>query len=509
MSRRYLRGLERILTISDPHDRGYAFQGFVADLFTAVDFEVTPNAGAARPRQTDLIARRGDEAYLIEAKWESTKAGSPEVDALHSRLRRTSADLVGVFFAYGGFNDNALDVVLQERSRPVLLFDRDAIEELDVRPKELLRLIDLKRTTLVDRGEVHAGGSGKTRFHNLGLPASTAQFLHPDGSRTPTYASGGEYNKLVFATNLVDVDWTTSLGRGVTLDLPLGVHAVQELVVVFKDLLEMGWTARRSYKIERAPRWSIQQADTNWHGDGTREFIAALKGWKGRYAGIGEARLHHTEEFVYTDQCRYGFFTLTGQVSADPRRIVLRSVLSFQLYGIPLDQEMIRRLARRFDDQAVFRPLDGEARKFRHLRDEAPKRITPLCLVVDKVDGEEWAVGIVIKNFYKNRRRTMAAEARESLPWRIYDTDVLICDLAEWHLVDGPKTRYYLQALEWADTSESTVVRPVANWENAGRRTSRISQQPRSMRLGPTGKSRSRVTEVSPPSCTAEAMTAR
>lgn len=377
MRSRRTPGLSEILLIPDPQSRGYAFQEFIAEVFRAVGFDVTPNAGTAQPRQTDLVARRGDEAYLIETKWENRRAGSDAVDALHSRLQRTSSELIGALFAYAGFSTGAVDVVRQARHRPVLLFDREAIEELARNPRDVLRLIDLKRSRLVDRGEVHSAGSGKTRFQNRGLPTSPSTFVMSDGSRSTSYISGGGYSKLVFTSEIVDVDWTPSRGRGVVLDMSLDLTKVDEIVAIFKDLLEMGWTSPPAYDIERRPRWSIQQAETTWHGEGTREFVAALRGWRERYAGITD--LHHTEEFVYTDKCRFGFFTLTGDISADPRRVVWNAALSFQLLGIPIDQELVRQTARHFDNQAVFRPLDQEAVSSRHIRNEGPKQIVPIA----------------------------------------------------------------------------------------------------------------------------------
>jgi hypothetical protein len=60
----------------------------------------------------------------------------------------------------------------------------------------------------------------------------------------------------------------------------------------------------------------------------------------------------------------------------------------------------------------------------------------------------------------------------------------LVCDLAEWHLVDGPRRRYHLRGLEWVSTSEAAVVRPVANGQDTRRRTSRTDRVPPGKSLG-------------------------
>jgi hypothetical protein len=96
------------------------------------------------------------------------------------------------------------------------------------------------------------------------------------------------------------------------------------------------------------------------------------------------------------------------------------------------------------------------------------------------MDGEDWVIGIVIKNFFKGKARADAGNDENELPWCLDQSEVLICDLAEWHTF-GQKRRYYVQSLEWTTTSEATIVRPVANWESSGRR-SRRDQAPLSVR---------------------------
>ena len=54
---------------TDAHRRGYDFQPFVGRIFQAKHFRVEKKPRAAKPRQVDLFATRGDEVYLIETKW--------------------------------------------------------------------------------------------------------------------------------------------------------------------------------------------------------------------------------------------------------------------------------------------------------------------------------------------------------------------------------------------------------------------------------------------------------
>ncbi len=75
----------RIARSKDRHARGIEFENLLARLFRASGFRVHRNPGAPRPRQTDLLASRGSESFLIEAKWTRAAAGPHEIDDLRSR----------------------------------------------------------------------------------------------------------------------------------------------------------------------------------------------------------------------------------------------------------------------------------------------------------------------------------------------------------------------------------------------------------------------------------------
>jgi hypothetical protein len=57
--------LEGLVKASDPQRRGYDFETLVGDLFRSLHFTVVTKPGSATPRQVDLLATRGSEAYLI------------------------------------------------------------------------------------------------------------------------------------------------------------------------------------------------------------------------------------------------------------------------------------------------------------------------------------------------------------------------------------------------------------------------------------------------------------
>jgi Holliday junction resolvase len=67
--------------------RGRELEHLVADLFRRLHFEVRLNPGTARPRQTDVLASKAGEVYLIECRWRSDKANVDDIDSLRSRGR--------------------------------------------------------------------------------------------------------------------------------------------------------------------------------------------------------------------------------------------------------------------------------------------------------------------------------------------------------------------------------------------------------------------------------------
>src|SRR4051812_12362542 len=74
--------LDTIAQMPRADQRGRALEQFVADLFRHHHFKVTLNAGVAHPRQTDVLAARVADVYLIECKWRADKANIDDLDSL-------------------------------------------------------------------------------------------------------------------------------------------------------------------------------------------------------------------------------------------------------------------------------------------------------------------------------------------------------------------------------------------------------------------------------------------
>jgi Restriction endonuclease len=466
----FIDELERLKRIGNSQQRGYEFQTFVGSLFRQEHFKVIPNARAARPRQVDLVATRGPESYLIETKWLKRRANVDDVDSLFTRLDVTHPSVTGVMVSYSGFTTGVIARVRTRAKQPILLVTGDELAGVLDWSGALTRLLRQKKDRLLTHGEVLLGADGLTQPHHRPatrgrLPASPESVVFRDGQRSGWLSCKGDFGQFVFARELPDIDWVPGSGVGVTLDLSIPITREKDLIGLLHQLGDMGWATVKS-------RWSIQQATTNWHGSGANAFAEVLSDWKTRYAEIDT--IHHTEEFCYFDVCEGGFYTLTGQVSADKSRRVRQSNLSFQLSGIPLKPDALSQLCDTFDASPpiYFRPRNEKSVERHHLSINERRILTVVAYVVEDNDWEsdpndrEWAAGIVAKNPYYRKSRSKSLGAPEGWPSVVADSELIVCDLRSWHSMRNPKKTYRLWNWETAQTSDGVAFRPVADWDD-------------------------------------------
>lgn len=107
--------------MQDAQARGSAREGLVKRLFLRAHFRVERDAGAAAPRQTDLVATDGTDSYLIEVKWRRDPADVSDVDNVWIRLQETPSTMIGLLISVNGFTATAREPVRARRSQPILL----------------------------------------------------------------------------------------------------------------------------------------------------------------------------------------------------------------------------------------------------------------------------------------------------------------------------------------------------------------------------------------------------
>jgi hypothetical protein len=446
----------------DSQARGRALEAIVARLFRRAHYHVQPDAGAAKPRQTDLIAKGHGRTLLIETKWTTKPSDAGDVDHLWARLGRVQNDVIGVLVSVAGFTSTVIDEIEAHRQRPVLLIDGTELEQLLAGEREVRAVLEDKHEALVIHGQVlEQSRQSARRVRGLASKpaAGNAHFVLPDGSVEPWLAAGGDFGQFTFARDVTDPDWVAAGGAGVTLDFAVPMDDASDVARVLTELADLG-------RATGAGHWCIQQSTLNWHGIGGESLIEATARWQERYASA--ERLHHREVVCYQDTLDHGFYTLTFDVSASEPRQVWHADMSMQLVGVPLDVGPITELCRTLGvrQDAHFRPRTEKVLTTRRLGHE-PLAIEPVAFIVEEDPSEslQWVTGLVATNPWRSPRDLpdpLIAERASVLA----DSEMLICDLSSWHPLGEEHGPYRLHQCEWGWTSDVLVVRVSADWDH-------------------------------------------
>jgi hypothetical protein len=451
--------------MTDKAKRGRRFEKLVADLFRVNHFDVRLNPGTARPRQTDLLATKLTEVYLIECKWRSTKADIADIDSLRARLRRTHG-AIGLLIGMAGFSGTAISDVADHRDQPILLISGDELRGLAKGPSQLLELLWRKAEALRVDGNalVDEPARRPVRAKPRAFVASPTRFTRPEREPSSVIDFGGGFGQMTFTHDLVDIDWVAAPGSGVSLDVTAPVLSEDGILDLLGKLASLGWASSEA-------RWSIQQSSRNWHGFGAAAFASELRLWKQR---AESADAHHSEQICYLDRCPGGFYTLTSIIASDRSRWAIPTVISFQLEGIPLDTAPLLQLCRGIGvhDNLYFRPLGGRSTRTIHLPHSITGLGEPFARIVTPgthIDPHPaWVTGIVVPNPLRQVRWKDDPSRRDADLYDLEEQEFLICHLSEFHPDgDGRDYVYSLEPIQRADTSEAHVYRPAARWNYA------------------------------------------
>jgi hypothetical protein len=93
---------------SDPHKRGFAFEGFINQLFGLFDLE--PRAAYSLEReQIDGTFSFDTDDYILEARWWKGQVGRAHMDVFAKKIERKGKNALGLFVSVNGFSQDALD----------------------------------------------------------------------------------------------------------------------------------------------------------------------------------------------------------------------------------------------------------------------------------------------------------------------------------------------------------------------------------------------------------------
>lgn len=451
--------LDELQLLPDPARRGLALEQYVARTFRVRHFTVILNARAASPRQTDLLAVKLDDRYLIECKWQNKPATIEDVDALRARLSRTRPDIVGVLISMEGFTNTATDDVQARRHQPILLLSGSELRELENGfHGSLPALLYRKREALLRDASVLLDGRPARPEPGPGIPYPQPE-LHfssvEGGIRTNVIDCRGQFEPVTFSHKLVDIDWTPATGTGVSLDLQLDFDDEAEVLHGLDILLDHGWVSEDG-------RWSIHQAERTWHGIGLEALVGQIPQWRDRAH-------HHSEQIAYIDRCDGGFYSIVMDISASEDRRVSYMELSFQLVGMPLDSSPLLHLCRALGvyEGIHIRPLKKRSRRLWH---PGPARIEVAArwhVVADDwvsdAAKDPWVTGIVVGNPFLEGGEPGLVELPHKLA-ALRTSEFLICDLRHHHPQSYRPSSYFLHHFEWSWAGERMVCRPVADY---------------------------------------------
>jgi hypothetical protein len=256
--------------------RGREFEAEVAKFLSAASFDVTMNAKAARPRQTDLFAKGDGIDLLIEAKNQKRNIDVSDIDAIRSRLSRTPSDIVGVIFTKARLTPRAVEAIETDRTRLVLAFVREEIEHLRAGTQNLRALIDRKREELRIQGRAWFGTEIHSEFVGVKLPRGNVEFRIGDAVCS-YFESRSNFSGAFYALQIPDSGWGTTAGEGARLPIRLTLNNT-------RDLRNIVGYLHHKFGLSSNGMFSIQQSNSCWHGVGAENFLQAVEQWRERYA---------------------------------------------------------------------------------------------------------------------------------------------------------------------------------------------------------------------------------
>lgn len=459
-----LLDFEKLLDSRNEHRRGLEFEELLVRLFHRDGFAARRDPDIARPRQTDIYAKRFDAEFIVEAKWHGKPIDVSEVDGLRSRLKRVHPHVLGMVFSMSGFTGSAISNVEEERDRQILLFRDDEVYFLFAGTYNLVSLIASKRSQLTTDGRVvfRPDPISSWRSDTPDLP-ETEEFIEIEGQACRSYLAKTEFDEMIFVGLMPDVKAGDVIGSPFDLQVGLPISTSEEL----RNFL--GWIHQR-FGLSGEGRFSIQQSEASWFGVGAREFIEELTRQEARYREAKARSLHHSEEFAYFDEFQDGYLVVEGRsrVRARNREEDKESLYSVDLLvrmpGIPLDSRPYLELVEMAGHQNAYFVKSDE--KVYVARLEEPIPVKPVARVISRSSEHEPLVaGLVIENpFYGNSDALRAEDHDLYSPFhQLSRSAKLVCMLKGRHGPDDVMSGYFLQAIRATRASDALIVQPICS----------------------------------------------
>ena len=456
--------------VRDAVSRGRQFEAEVAKFLRAVGFEVTANAGIARPRQTDLFAKGDNLDILIEAKNQKRNVGVGDIDSLRARLNRTSSDIVGAIFTTSGLTKRAVEAIETDRRREVLAFVKEEIEQLRLGNQNLRALIERKRTELRVHGKAWFGPAVQLEFVGVKLPVGSVEFKI-DGEANCYFESRSGLSGAIYSLEVPDTGWGAAGGEGARLEIQLALNTVADLRNIIGYL-------HQKFGLSRNGMFSIQQSESSWYGVGLDSFLRAAEQWPHRYSRSTSKRFHHSETLTYFDQFRDGWIELSTQQrvgyegSASRVSFLHMSELVVQLPGVPVDTSPFLSLCRYTGNEwAHFQHIEKRWTSTTRLKKPIVMSVVGTIVNRELFPGddrrrERIVIGVIAQNPFYRKKSTPSEliDSKVSFLPELTETELLVCALRDWHDDGNRVDCYMLQGFEVTVGGVGHVIRPFGTW---------------------------------------------
>lgn len=434
---------------SDPKQRGFEFERLLQRLFRLSGYETERNPVIARPRQTDLLAKYGENLFLIEAKWQRDPIDIAHIDDLHARLRRAPRSAVACLFSMSAFTQNAIDRVKElrraEHGHEILLFDPFEVTALMRGWMQLKVLLANKHRALRELGEVLFLREHPKRppLQPLDIPMPQPQVLRPNDLRSSFV--GDVYN---FAFGDLPAMFNVHEDQTRVFHLHGRVHVqdFDELVGLLHLFhSRLGLLGTGGYTITELKNQRV------WVGTSAADFVRNLAKLDERYAAAAIKVSHHSEEFTFYDATGDGAILVTGRQNVSRRNL---DDVWFELFlpGIPLEMEPVRSVARALGLQyGLLLPMHRTPMQ-RVILPREGVLVEPLEYLRSN-DDPSFISGAVVRNPFFGKRKTL-----RDLPHPLYASSVLVGSVHDHLGEDERVTKFRVRHIDVLTTNDGWVV---------------------------------------------------
>lgn len=218
------------------------------------------------------MASYGEQAYLIEAKWEAKPVSVDVIDSVESRLRRTDPSVVGVVISMSGFSKTCLEEVVRKRGeRTILLVDSNDVKATVSDRSKLIRMLRIKQQRLTRMGEIwfHDPVPDQKSYFWGSPEDDHVSLVTVDGTPVPWVENRTEGSSPIFGSLSIPIDQPSQHGMASIKLFPdvRSLDSVKQLISYLHD----------SGKCDGGFRWTLTNRRLAWHGVGHLSLLAALE----------------------------------------------------------------------------------------------------------------------------------------------------------------------------------------------------------------------------------------